>query len=142
MILTGKGEYIIDSKKRMALPKDIRIELGDYVYVSPGIAEGSLAIFPPETMEELKASFKKQLFTNTIELHRELFSFSKRVQIDTQGRILIPQEILDIVGLNPEDKVEVLGCGDYAEIWPLDVYIERFGGKKADLFNIFRSAGF
>lgn len=141
MLLTGWNDYIIDSKKRMALPKDIRSELGEYVFVSPGFEKGSLAIFPPETLEELKANFKKQLLTNTIEAHRKLFSLSKKVQIDSQGRILIPQEVLNIVGLNPEDKVRVLGCGDYVEIWPIDTFENRFGDEKVDLLDIFRSAG-
>ena len=141
VLLTGSGDYIIDSKKRMALPKDIRAELGEYVYISPGFEKGSLAIFPPETLEEIKANFKKQLLTNTIVPSRNLFSYSKRAQIDTQGRILIPQETLNLVGLNPEDKVKVLGCGDYVEIWPIDTYNDRFAEKEIDLLEIFRSAG-
>ncbi|MBE6543245.1 MAG: hypothetical protein E7675_02485 [Ruminococcaceae bacterium] len=141
VLLTGSGEYIIDSKKRMALPKEMRLELGEHVYVSPGFEKGSLAIFPPETLEELRDNLKKQMFTNTLDAHRKLFSSSKRVQIDTQGRILISQEILDIVKLNPEDKVKVLGCGDYIEIWPLEIYNARYADEEVDLREIFRSAG-
>ena len=140
-MLTGSGEYIIDSKKRMALPKEMRAELGEYVFLSPGFEAGSLTILPPEMLEELRAMIKTRPLSETVTLRRNIFSRTKRVQIDGQGRILIPQELLGQVDLKAEDKVKVVGSGDYAEIWPLDVYLTRFGSDETDLLGEFQKAG-
>ena len=140
-MLTGSGEYIIDSKKRMALPKEMRAELGEYVFLSPGFEKGSLVIFPPEMLAELQAMIKTRPLSETVALRRNIFSRTKRAQIDGQGRILIPQELLSQVNLSPEDKVKVVGSGDYAEIWPLDMYNEIFGEEGTDLLSAFQEAG-
>ncbi len=140
-MLTGSGEYIIDSKKRMALPKEMRAELGEYVFLSPGFENGSLAIFPPEMLEELRTMIKTRPISETVSLRRNIFSRAKRVQIDGQGRVLIPQELLSKVNLEVEDKVKVVGSGDYAEIWPLNLYNEMFGDESEDLLSAFQEAG-
>lgn len=140
-MLTGSGEYIIDSKKRMALPKEMRAELGEYVFLSPGFESGSLTIFPPEMLQELQAMIRTKPLSETVALRRNIFSRTKRVQIDGQGRVLIPQELLAQVGLEPEDKVKVVGSGDYAEIWPLDLYNTLYGEGTTDLLNAFHEAG-
>lgn len=140
-MLTGSGEYIIDGKKRMALPKEMRAELGEYVFLSPGFEKGSLAIFPPEMLEELRMMIKTRPISETVSLRRNIFSKAKRVQIDGQGRVLIPQELLSKVNLEVEDRVKVVGSGDYAEIWPLNLYNEIFGDESEDLLSAFQEAG-
>ncbi len=140
-MLTGSGNYIIDSKKRMALPKEMRAELGEYVFLSPGFEKGSLAVLPPEMLTEISMMIKTRPLSETIGLRRDIFSKAKRVVIDTQGRVLIPQELLDRVGLSPEDRVMVVGSGDYAEIWPLETYEKLFGEEETDLLKAFQEAG-
>ena len=44
--------------------------------------------------------------------------------VDTQGRILLPLELLQASGMQCEDKVMVIGVGDFAEIWPYDLYCQ------------------
>jgi MraZ protein len=48
-------------------------------------------------------------------LRRLLFSTADRVEVDKVGRILIPQFLRHIVGV--ESQLVVVGMGDYFEIW-------------------------
>ena len=46
---------------------------------------------------------------------RRLFGWATEVPLDSQGRILIPQNYMEHAGLT--DKAVIVGCGTRAEIW-------------------------
>lgn len=121
-MITGKGEYIIDVKKRMALPKAMRAEFGESVYIAPGFDRRTLTVFPIEQLESIKARVNQLPLSKSIPLGRRIFPNAEKTPIDTQGRILIPLELLDGAGMKIEDRVMVIGVGDFAEIWPVEAY--------------------
>lgn len=47
---------------------------------------------------------------------RMLFGNAERVHCDSQGRVVLPQRLVEVVGLSKE--VVVAGAGDRIEIWP------------------------
>ncbi len=121
-MITGKGKYIIDVKKRMALPKAMRAEFGECVYVAPGFDRRTLTIFPVDQLEKIKNRVDQLPLSKSIPLGRRIFPNAEKTQIDTQGRILIPLELLDGAGMKIEDEVMVIGVGDFAEVWPINDY--------------------
>jgi len=57
-------------------------------------------------------------------LRRLLFSTADRIEVDKVGRILIPQFLRQMVGV--ENQLVVVGMGDYFEIWtPLEWEVQN-----------------
>ncbi len=123
-MLTGSNDYIIDLKRRIALPKAMRAEVGEFVYVAPGFDRRALTIFPIGELENIKNRVNQLPLSKSIPLSRRIFPKAQKTPVDTQGRILLPSDLLDSAGMKSEDKVMVIGVGDFAEIWPYDVYCQ------------------
>ena len=51
-----------------------------------------------------------------VEMKRHLFSSASTIDIDDQGRIIIPKTLFEYAGLQGEEVV-VIGVGSYFEIW-------------------------
>ena len=49
---------------------------------------------------------------------RPLFAYATRCELDSQGRILLPQSLRDFAGL--EKSVTVVGSNNHAEFWDSD----------------------
>lgn len=69
---------------------------------------------------------------------RNLFGFSEQVEIDSNGRILVPQFLR--VKINLGGTVKVIGVGSYFEIWPADQWAlqeEEYadGESRAEMFE-------
>ena len=94
------------------------------------------------TEDYLKLYHKSNDISITItkrrELARNLFGFSEQVEIDSNGRILIPQFLR--VKVNLGGSVKVIGVGSYFEIWPADHWAQQEqayadGASRAEMFE-------
>ncbi|MEJ2412133.1 MAG: division/cell wall cluster transcriptional repressor MraZ [Anaerolineales bacterium] len=54
------------------------------------------------------------------QLRRLIFSTAQQVDIDSNGRILIPKYLRDVASLN--DEAIVVGVGEALEIWSPDAW--------------------
>ncbi len=120
MLLTGQYEHTIDSKGRLAIPADVRsrwrAEDGDAWFAVPWFG-GIVRLFTEAEYTKLSASVMPQtlaLSERDAKLKKLLFSRSARLEVDTAGRVRIPEWMLKAVGLGRE--VSVLGCGDCLEV--------------------------
>ncbi|MFZ3011848.1 MAG: division/cell wall cluster transcriptional repressor MraZ [Minisyncoccia bacterium] len=116
------GEYIhtIDEKNRMSLPVKFRKEMGKKIIVTPGL-DSCLFVF---TIKEW-AKVSKRLSDSDSDLsflkadkrsfNRFMFGRAVDVEVDSIGRILIPDFLKDRIGL--KDKAAVIGVEDRVEIW-------------------------
>lgn len=116
------GEYIhtIDDKNRVSMPSKFRKEMGKKVIITPGL-DSCLFIFT--TKEWVKVS--KRLSTSNDDLsflkadqrnfNRYMFGRAAEVEIDSIGRILIPDFLKDRIGL--KDKAALIGVEDRVEVW-------------------------
>ena len=116
------GEYIhtIDEKNRVSLPVKFRKELGKKIIITPGLDQ-CLFIF---TTTEWKKVSKKLSDSNSDlsflkadqrSFNRYMFGRAAEAEIDSIGRILIPDFLKNIIGL--KDKVAIVGVEDRVEIW-------------------------
>ena len=116
------GEYIhtIDEKNRISLPVKFRKELGKKIIITPGLDQ-CLFIF---TTTEWKKVSKKLSDSNSDlsflkadqrSFNRYMFGRAAEAEIDSIGRILIPDFLKNIIGL--KDKVAIVGVEDRVEIW-------------------------
>lgn len=116
------GEYIhtIDEKNRMSLPVKFRKEMGKKVVITPGL-DSCLFIF---TLSEW-AKVSKRLSDSNTDLsflkadqrsfNRYMFGRAAEAEIDSIGRILIPDFLKDRIGL--KDTAAIIGVEDRVEIW-------------------------
>jgi MraZ protein len=118
MLLTGTHPRTLDDKKRLALPKRVREQLGevDQLFVTPG-ADQSLWLYDPRGLEQLAAKLEQTPATDSEArvYRRLLFAQTEKVDLDGSGRILIPDRLLQFAGL--EHEVVLLGVHDHLELW-------------------------
>lgn len=116
------GEYIhtIDDKNRISLPAKFRKEMGKKVVIAPA-PDQCLFIFTIKewnrvssrlTNNENELSFLKADKRN---FNRFMLGRASDVDVDSIGRILIPEFLKDRISL--KGKAALVGVGDRIEIW-------------------------
>ena len=112
------GEYLhtIDPKKRLSLPSKFRKELGKTVTVTRGL-DHCLFVFPQPAWKKLVGKFSELSIgsTETRGFNRFMLSGAVEVDIDSAGRILIPDFLKGFANL--KTKVVLAGVNDRVEIW-------------------------
>jgi len=119
------GEFIVtlDDTGRIALPRCLRDELKkDQVVLTKG-ADDCLWLYPVAEWEE-----QEKLIVNATSRYskqgrimlQHFIGPQKKLDMDKQGRILIPPTLRDHAGLT-KDCI-ILGQYDYIEIWAEDRY--------------------
>ena len=113
------GEYQpnLTDGSRLALPKKLREQiLGDEVVLSRGFEK---CIFVYDKQDWINES-QKQVDSpitdlRTRDLRRYMFAGAVDSKLDSQGRMIVPTNLLSHAGL--EKEVTVIGAGDHIEIW-------------------------
>ena len=129
MLLTGTFHRTLDEKMRFALPKSLREALGEAigqpVYQAPG-TDGSLALYPEESFESLaeRLATASPAAMEVREYRRLFYARATRAEIDRQGRIRLPQDLIDLASLKRE--IVLLGVQDHIELWDQDQWREYF----------------
>jgi len=131
MLLTGSFHRALDDKLRFAIPKPLRDALGHpgeaVLYLAPG-TDGSLALYPQNSFTKLTSRLEHGTSDgrDLVAFTRLFYAQVQRLEIDKQGRIRLPNELAELVGLSKE--VVLLGVGDHLEIWDQKTwenYLER-----------------
>lgn len=117
----GEYNHIIDTKGRLIIPSKFREILGDEFVVTKGF-DGCLLIYDAKGWsafeESLKAlpSNKKE----ARELIRHFLAGAAEVEVDKQGRILLPSVLRDYAKITKD--IILVGVGDKIEIWDKEKY--------------------
>ena len=88
--------------------------------VAKDIREKCLKVNSLQGWESYIAPLKEQKRKLSEKIMRFLHASLTQVVPDSQGRIVLPQELVDHAEIL-RDAI-VVGCGDYAEIWAEEVY--------------------
>jgi MraZ protein len=121
----GTYELKFSGQGRVILPKKIRKEINNIGLILSKGFEGCIWGFG---IEEFEKEAKKQLEISVTEenarfLQRFLFSGSEPVELDAQGRFVIPSTLLDFARVG--EKVVIIGAGDHFEIWDKKMWEEH-----------------
>lgn len=119
----GQYENKLDEKNRLVIPKKLREEAGDKLFILEYL-DGKLALFKPEGFEELvkKVSSipfeqaKARLFA------RKIIGSAIDLDVDKMGRVQIP--LIYVKKRNLQKELVILGVGDHIEIWNQQDYYE------------------
>ncbi len=133
VVFTGTYDHSIDQKNRMSIPADIRTMLqraidpakGEPLYMYVMLGEGHALCLYTEKGFEKRANELDHSELDPDELltyERLLFSLAKRVELDRQGRILLPENLLkraklgqDVVLIGVKDHLEIRNRTDWIE---------------------------
>lgn len=112
------GEYIysIDDKKRVVLPPKFRQTLGEKVVITKGY-EGCVTLYPLKEweVEAKRISAMPREDANVRMLARKVLGEARDIDVDSMGRIIIPEELRKHAGL--EKRIVMTGLYDRIEIW-------------------------
>ncbi len=109
----GVYKHTIDAKGRLAIPSRIREELGETFYVTIS-SEECLTAYSAENWQKMmdKISALPRIQQNKA---RPLFAHAAKCELDSQGRVLLPQNLREFARL--DKNVAVVGNGECAQLW-------------------------
>lgn len=113
-MLKGTYNQSMDVKGRMAFPAKLREIIGERFVVTKGL-DGCLFVYSLEEFEVRAEKVKALPMAKARNLQRTFMANAVEVEADKQGRILIPQTLREIAGL--EKEIVVAGVSDRCEIW-------------------------
>lgn len=112
----GEYNHTIDAKGRLIIPSKFREVLGEEFVVSKGL-DGCLFVYANEDWEAFEQKITTLPLTNknTRQFARYFLSGATTVELDKQGRILLPANLREFAELDKD--VMLVGVGSRIEIW-------------------------
>ena len=114
-MLIGEHRHSIDDKKRLSLPSKFRQEMGKKIILAKGFDKCVYAFTPKEWKSFSEGLSKETLRSDNRGLNRFMFAGASEADVDSIGRILIPDFLAEWAEL--KDKVAILGVQSHVEIW-------------------------
>lgn len=133
----GRHNHNLDAKGRLALPARFRDKLADGVVITRGF-DPCLLVYPMEAWMPLAERVAGLSISDpdVRKLRRMLFADAVDVQLDGQGRVLIPAELREYASI--EREAIVVGVHTFIEIWTPETWgvqsanIDRDGSTIAE----------
>lgn len=125
-IFTGTYAHSLDAKGRVIIPANYRDRLGVGFTITINSAFDALVIYPAEKWQDIYEQLKavRDFDDMGTDYKRLLVANAQTdLEMDAQGRVLIPQTLREAVGLTKE--VTFVGMLDYAELWDAAAYLEK-----------------
>ena len=123
-MLLGEHEHALDDKNRLTLPARQRDQLGDRVVVTRGL-DGCLYVYAAAEWAKLaeRVGTLDPLSREARTMQRFFFASGMEAELDKQGRIVIPANLLESAGIGRD--VTVAGIYDHLEIWDRAVWTKQ-----------------
>jgi MraZ protein len=126
-MLMGEYAHTLDKKGRVIIPARLREGLGDNFIITRGL-DDCLFLYPLREWLNLENKLKSLPFTKAEAraFTRMFFSGASEVEIDKQGRVLIPPPLREHACLKRE--LVFIGVSNRAEIWSKENW-EEYSNK-------------
>ncbi|MBG9979636.1 division/cell wall cluster transcriptional repressor MraZ [Facklamia sp. DSM 111018] len=120
-MLIGEYQHNIDTKGRLIMPAKFRPDLGQQFIVTRGL-DGCLFGYPKESWEKIEEKLKQLPLAkkDARKFTRFFYSAATEVEIDKQGRINLPKNLLEFAKIDKECRV--IGVSDRIEIWSSELW--------------------
>lgn len=115
-MLIGEYRHTLDTKKRISLPSKFRKEVGKKIVITRGL-DNCLFLY---TEKEWK-NISKQIGglgmgqSGTRDFSRFILSGATEIEVDTAGRMLIPEHLIDFAAI--KSKIVFAGVYTRIELW-------------------------
>src|SRR3972149_11068008 len=95
-MLIGEYKHIFDDKNRISLPAKFRSEMGKKIVITPGL-DNCLFVFAIKEWVKIseKLSSSSMLASDNRSFNRFMFGGATEVDVDSIGRVLIPDFLRD-----------------------------------------------
>lgn len=112
----GEYQHALDNKNRIIVPAKLREGLGNKFVITKGL-DGCLYVYPLSEWNVLEEKLKTLPLTNkdARAFVRFFFSGACEVEVDKQGRVLIPQNLKEYAAI--EKEIVSIGVLTRVEIW-------------------------
>ena len=123
----GEYNYLLDDKKRLAIPVKFRSLLGKKAVITRGLDQ-CLFIFSTKEWKVLAEKISKLPLAQSDArgFARLMLGGAMEVSIDGMGRVLIPEYLKEYGGL--KKKISIIGVLNRIEIWDEEEW-RRYKGK-------------
>ena len=136
----GRYQHTVDAKGRVFVPVKFRDKLGSE-FIAAAVLDHCISLYSLEEWDKLMEGVNAMPVSKARDLQRHLSSNAIDVQIDSQGRVLLPKHLVAYGML--EKDVTVIGAGNHAEIWNAERLAEREGAMTdEELEEKFAELGF
>lgn len=134
-MLMGEFHHSMDSKGRMIIPSKFRETLKGEFILTRGI-ESCIYVYPKQAFESIAQKLNNLPFTkkNARSFVRFFLSGALEVELDKQGRVLIPEVLAKYASLTK--KCVIIGAGERLEIWDETKWIEFFTLEQENMSSI------
>ena len=145
MVFTGTYEHSIDTKNRLAIPAEVRSQIKRSLkvgkdstinlYVTLGVG-GALCLYTEQGYEKRAEDLDDSEMDaeELLEYERMFYSLSKLVELDKQGRVTLPGDLLTRSGLGTD--VVLIGVKDHLEVRDRQAWYEQLQRMLTDRPNI------
>jgi MraZ protein len=136
----GEYRHQIDDKGRIAVPSKMRALLAGRFHVAQWL-DTCLAIVPNSEWDVIAGKVAALPMTDprTRALERRLYGKAVELEVDRQGRILLPQNLREAAGLDGE--VVVVGLRNRVEIWSAERWAAQSAGDDAAFAELISGIG-
>ena len=111
----GEYEHSIDTKGRIAVPAKFRAQLDRGAVISKGMGT-CLSVYTTSRWEEKSNELVAGMSSDELrDFERRIYPSASEVELDGQGRIVIPAKLRAYAKIATE--VTVVGVRDHFEIW-------------------------
>lgn len=116
VMFMGEYNHTVDTKGRLIVPSKFRESLGDTFVVTKGL-DGCLFVYDNQEWEAFEQKLKALPLhkKDNRQFARHFLAGAAEVEVDKQGRILIPSKLREYAGL--EKDVVLVGVASRIEIW-------------------------
>jgi MraZ protein len=130
----GTSRHTLDAKGRVSIPAKFRDPLKASEFaITPGLHE-NLHIYPADTWRKMteELSETSPFDLAVADLKGDFFGMGEMAKLDGAGRVLIPQNLRELVGLKGD--VVIVGAQDHLQVWSADLYDKRERRSMQELF--------
>lgn len=138
--LTGEYDHQIDAKNRIRIPSKLRGN-EDKLYFAKGM-DGCIYVFYESKARDIVAELEENVKLSDRENQKGLRMFTKSikpVEVDPQGRFVIPPELVAAAKIVKD--VKICGAGSRIEIWSKESYDAYYGEDEGDFDEKFSHLG-
>ena len=134
-MLLGQYSTQLGDKNRVALPRKVQESLDDRVVLTRGY-EKSLILVDQKRWSRLVNEINRRplLAMNVRDTKRFLLGGAFEIELDKQGRFVIPEALINYAGI--ESEIALVGVGEWLEIWgqnSWDLKLESLAETSADI---------
>ena len=129
----GEYNHTVDPKGRLIIPAKFREQLGDEFVVTKGL-DGCLFVYTKEEWHNIEEKFRGISMTSkdARKFSRFFFAGAAALELDKQGRILLPPVLREYADLQPMTRMRWMASQNIWQSWDL-----AFRGEGSGISSLF-----